>query len=129
MAIAGCVRFCNRASSTSVGTHKKEGLGLYPHGAETRALRKLTNFSCKQSDASLRIVPGLISFANTGHSETLTSNSTSKPTGIGKRVQPAQAARLINRFATRNAIQPLHYAQQSFSYTESCSLSHVKRSA
>ena len=48
----------------------KEGLELYPHGTETRALRKLTNFSCRQSDASLRVVPGLNSFANELGSET-----------------------------------------------------------
>ena len=45
---------------------KQKGFEMYPHGEETRALRKLTNFPCKQSDASLRVVPGLVSFANAG---------------------------------------------------------------
>ena len=89
--------------------HKKLGLELYPHGEETRALTRIANCSYRQSDASLRIVPGLISLATRGTAR-LDKQLNLKADGIGKRVQPAQAARLINRFATRNAIQPLHYA-------------------
>ena len=97
---------------------------------ETRALDSLPNSSYRQSDTSLRIVPGLISLASTGTaSRTTLCNHNPKP----HRVAVNTAAGLHRHRTTRQAFR----SQRSFIrccselelHSESCREHHIKRRA